>query len=105
MFFQDFLTMDTTEILLVICVALISITLMLLVGACCVFRRYMKSNALRSRRYTPSYHLETTYTNGAHANEALREGKTKEEHLVIQNYSSKDEIKTDGNKNETAVKT
>jgi hypothetical protein len=89
--------MDTTVVLLSVCVVLIAITLMTMVGFCCLLRVYLKRQAA-ANNYRPSYNLESVYTNGPRENLGFRpekknvaEGETPNE---------RDRTKMDGNKNE-----
>ena len=89
--------MDTTAILLVICVVLIAITLILMIGFCCMLRVYLRRQAA-ANKYRPSYKLDTVYTNGAHENLAFTQERKNRTELEIQN--EKETKKKDGNKNE-----
>ena len=92
--------MDTTAVLLLICVVLIAITLMMMAGFCCMLRLYLRRQAT-ANSYRPSYNLESVYTNGGHENLAFRQEKNVN---VLETPDEKERTKMDGNKNEV-VKT
>lgn len=90
--------MDTTILLLLVCVVLIAITLILVIGFCCMLRVYLQRgqptvNVDRpdKDKYRPSYSLGTVYTNGAHENLGFPQ-ETKDTEVEAK--------KIDGNKNE-----
>lgn len=92
--------MDTTVILLVVCLALIAITLIMMIGFCCMFRAYLRRRPDRDR-YKPSYNLETVYTNAdAHENQGFTPEKKK-----VETHNGKETKKSDGNRNEINANT
>ena len=90
--------MDTTVILLVVCLTLIAITLIMMIGFCCMFRAYLRRRPDRDR-YKPSYNLETVYTNTRE-----NQGFTPEKKNV-ETHNAKEAKKSDGNKNEINANT
>ena len=95
--------MDTTVILLVVCLALIAMTLIMMIGFCCMFRAYLRRRPERDR-YKPSYTLESVYSQTeAQENQGftlhLQEKKKAETH------NGNETKKSDGNKNEIIANT
>ena len=89
--------MDTTILLLLVCVVLIAITLILVIGFCCMLRVYLQRQPTvdvdrpDKDKYRPSYSLGTVYTNGAHENLGFPQ-ETKDTEVEAK--------KIDGHKNE-----
>lgn len=93
--------MDTTVILLVVCLALIAMTLIMMIGFCCMFRAYLRRRPERDR-YKPSYTLESVYSHTeAHENQ----GFTLQEKNKAETHNGNETKKSDGNKNEIIAKT
>lgn len=75
--FANTVTMDTTEVLLVICISLTTVNLVVVSLLCCIVQRYIRQ-ATRDSKFKPSYNLETSYTKCKVAldNHAFAEEKT-----------------------------
>lgn len=88
--------MDTTVILLLVCVALIAVTLILMAGFGCMLRVYLRRQAeTMGEKYRPSYNLEKVYTRGAHENLGFpQENKVSDDEEKITNGNDDGVMKT-----------